>query len=60
MFLSFLKALAEVMKPLLQSALTLLKQVTLGQYEGSPTLILVEEVGRPLRSKRMDLLLAHI
>lgn len=36
MFLSSLKALGEVMKPLPQSAQTLLKQITLGQRKGSP------------------------
>lgn len=36
MFLSSLEALGEVMKPLPQSAQTLLKQITLGQRKGSP------------------------
>lgn len=36
MFLSFLKVLVEVMRPLPQSAQTLLKQITLGHCEESP------------------------
>lgn len=36
MFLSSLKALVEVMRPLPQSAQTLLKQITLGQCKGNP------------------------
>ena len=36
MFLSFLKVLVEVMRPLPQSAQTLLKQIMLGHCKGSP------------------------
>lgn len=36
MFLFSLKALVEVMRPLPQSAQTLLKQITVGQCKGSP------------------------
>lgn len=35
MFLSFLKVLVEVMRPLPQSAQTLLKQIMLGHWEGN-------------------------
>lgn len=60
MFLSSLEALGEVMKPLPQSAQTLLKQITLVSVRGALTLIPTEGVERPLsRSERMDLLLAH-